>query len=100
MAETSVTLTRHDGTIVAHSGDVIKDLDIYVNSGAGIEVNGVQNVTISNVRIHYNGAGNKSDDLGNKPINMGIRAVNAAGLKIDQVEIINAGAPASGAELS
>src|SRR4051794_9477133 len=35
MAETSVPLTRHDGTIVAHSGDVIRDLDIYVNSGAG-----------------------------------------------------------------
>ncbi|ACL60447.1 Parallel beta-helix repeat protein [Methylobacterium nodulans ORS 2060] len=90
---TPVALTRHDGTVVAHSGDVIKDLDIYVNSGDGIQLDNADNVTISNVRIHYNGAGGAAEGSG-------ISAMGADGLKIDHVEVFNAGAPASGAEVN
>ncbi|MFE1601563.1 right-handed parallel beta-helix repeat-containing protein [Methylobacterium sp. ID0610] len=90
---TPTTLTRHDGTVVAKSGDVIKDLDIYVSDGEGITLDDADNVTISNVRIHYNGAGTSGEGSG-------ISALNADGLKIDHVEIFDAGAPASGAERS
>ncbi|GJD77694.1 right-handed parallel beta-helix repeat-containing protein [Methylobacterium gregans] len=82
----TATLTRHDGTIQAQSGDVIENLDIYAD-GVGIELEDDADVTIRNVRIHYNGT-----DQGG----YGIDAVGAQNLTIDGVELINAGAPASG----
>ncbi|MDN3627569.1 hypothetical protein, partial [Methylobacterium isbiliense] len=51
----STPLTRYNGTIYAKSGDVIENLDIYAD-GVGIELEDDDNVTIRNVRIHYNGA--------------------------------------------
>lgn len=82
----AAALTRHDGTIQAQSGDVIENLDIYAD-GPGIELDGDANVTIRNVRIHYNGT-----DQGGS----GIEAIGSQNLTVDGVEIINAGAPASG----
>ena len=85
-AASSAALTRYDGTIHANSGDVIENLDIY-SDGVGIELEDDDNVTIRNVRIHYN-----AGDQGSA----GIDAVGADGLAIQGVELINAGAPASG----
>lgn len=82
----AATLTRHDGTLYANSGDVIENLDIYAD-GVGIELEDDDNVTIRNVRIHYNGASEGG---------FGIDAVDADGLTIEGVELINAGAPESG----
>ncbi|WP_410825769.1 right-handed parallel beta-helix repeat-containing protein [Methylobacterium sp. sgz302003] len=86
MASSPIPLTRYNGTIYAKSGDVIENLDIYTD-GVGIELEDDDNVTIRNVRIHYNGANQGS---------AGIDAVGADGLTIQGVEVINAGAPASG----
>ena len=82
----STPLTRYNGTIYAKSGDVIENLDIY-SDGVGIELEDDDNVTIRNVRIHYNGANQGS---------AGIDAVDADNLRIQGVEMINAGAPATG----
>lgn len=87
----AITLTRQDGPIVAHDGDVIKNLDIYVDSGVALTIDG-SNVTVQDVRIHYNGAGGTAEGMGIQ--------VNGANDTIKNVEIFNAGAPASGAEVN
>ncbi|KQP15693.1 right-handed parallel beta-helix repeat-containing protein [Methylobacterium sp. Leaf93] len=84
-------LTRHDGTIVAREGDVIRDMDIYVDSGPGIDVDHVDNVTIENVRIHFNGNGGTEEGAG-------IRVMEADDVDIQNVEVFNVGAPETGAE--
>lgn len=87
----AIPLTRHDGAIVAHDGDVIKNLDIYVDSGTAVTIE-ANNVTLQDVRIHYNGAGGATDGMG--------VLVTGANDTIKNVEIFNAGAPAAGAELN
>ncbi|MCC0807772.1 hemolysin [Methylobacterium sp. W2] len=91
LAPEPATLTRHDGTIVARDGDVIRNLDIYVDSGPGIDVDHVKNVTIENVRIHINGNGGAEEGAG-------IRVMRGDNVTIKNVEVFNEGAPAAGAE--
>lgn len=87
----ATTLTRQDGPIVANDGDVIQNLDIYVDSGVAVTID-ASNVTLENVRIHYNGAGGEAEGMG--------VMVNGANNTIRNVEIFNAGAPATGAEVN
>ncbi len=84
-------LTRHDGTIVAQEGDVIRDMDIYVDSGPGIDIDRVDNVTVENVRIHFNGNGGTEEGAG-------IRVMDGDNVDIQNVEVFNEGAPETGAE--
>ncbi|WP_200930108.1 right-handed parallel beta-helix repeat-containing protein, partial [Methylobacterium sp. Leaf86] len=84
-------MTRHDGTIVAKEGDVIRNLDIYVDSGPGIDIDNVNNVTVENVRIHINGNGGTEEGAG-------IRIMRGNNVDIQNVEVFNEGAPETGAE--
>lgn len=87
----AISLTRHDGPVVAHDGEVLKNLDIYVDSGTALTIE-ANNVTVEDVRIHYNGAGGAAEGMG--------ILVTGANDTIKNVEIFNAGAPAAGAELN
>jgi Ca2+-binding RTX toxin-like protein len=87
----TIPLTRHDGPIdTDHDGQVIQNLDIYVDSGPAVVLDN-NNVVLKNVRIHYNEAHTSGDA-------MGVLAKNASGITIQNVEVINDGAPASGPE--
>ena len=87
----TIPLTRHDGPIdTDHDGQVIKNLDIYVDSGPAVVLDN-NNVVLENCRIHYNDAHTSGDA-------MGVLAKNASGITIQNVEVINDGAPASGPE--
>ena len=87
----AISLTRQDGPLVANDGDVIQNLDIYVDSGVAVTID-ANNVTLQDVRIHYNGAGGEAEGMG--------VVVNGANNTIRNVEIFNAGAPAAGAEVN
>ncbi|WP_227435623.1 right-handed parallel beta-helix repeat-containing protein [Methylobacterium sp. W2] len=81
----SIALTRHDGPIQSeYAGQVIENLDIYAEGTAAVSIQH-DGVVLRNVRIHH------SDGVG-------VSVIGADGVRIENSEIINAGAPASGPE--
>jgi hypothetical protein len=89
---TPTSLVRHDATIdTDHAGQVIENVDVWVDEGQGVILDEPDTV-LRNARIHYNGDGSDPDAAG--------VLVTADGVTIENVEVINEGAPDSGPESS